>query len=57
MIKVLPLDRIIASKKATGRDKDLRILPVLRDALIAINITKNENVNQVSNAKHLKTSI
>ncbi|MCH7590073.1 hypothetical protein IIB34_03435 [PVC group bacterium] len=56
VIKVLPLDRIIASKKATARDKDLRILPVLCDALIAINIIKNENVSQESHAKHRKTA-
>ncbi len=32
-VPVLPLARIIASKKATGRPKDLAILPVLEDAL------------------------
>lgn len=32
-LKVLPLDRIIASKKATGRPKDLAILETLEDAL------------------------
>lgn len=31
-IPVLRLDRIIASKKATGRPKDLAILPALEDA-------------------------
>lgn len=30
-IKVLPLERIIRSKEAAGRDKDLAMLPVLRD--------------------------
>ena len=29
--KVLPLDRIIRSKEAAGRDKDLAVLPLLRD--------------------------
>lgn len=32
-LPVLPLDRIIVSKEATGRPKDRAILPVLRDAL------------------------
>ena len=30
-LKVLSLDRIIRSKEAAGRDKDLAILPILRD--------------------------
>ena len=30
-IKVLPLARIIRSKEAAGRDKDLAVLPLLRD--------------------------
>jgi hypothetical protein len=34
-VPVLPLDRIIASKKAAGRPKDLAILPALEDALRA----------------------
>ena len=34
-IPVLPLGRIIASKRATGRPKDLAILPALEDALRA----------------------
>ena len=38
-VRVLPLHRIIASKRATGRDKDKRILPVLEDALRTINAT------------------
>jgi hypothetical protein len=33
---VLSLERIIKSKKATGRQKDKIVLPVLKDALIAI---------------------
>jgi hypothetical protein len=32
-VAVLPLSRIIASKAATGRPKDLAILPALEDAL------------------------
>lgn len=34
-VPVLPLDRIIASKKATARPKDLSILPALEDTLRA----------------------
>jgi hypothetical protein len=35
-IKLLPLERIIASKKAANRPKDRLSLPVLKSALIAI---------------------
>ena len=35
-VPVLPLERIIISKQAVGRPKDVAILPVLRDALKAI---------------------
>jgi len=38
-VPVLPLDRIIASKKATGRPKDRAILPVLEDALRVLRDT------------------
>ena len=31
-VKVLPLERIITSKKATNREKDRLVLPVLEDA-------------------------
>lgn len=34
-VPVLPLERIIASKRAAGRPKDLSILPALEDALRA----------------------
>jgi len=34
-VPVLTLARIIASKRATGRPKDLSILPALEDALRA----------------------
>lgn len=36
LLPVLPLERIIASKRATGREKDKLVLPVLRDALVAV---------------------
>ena len=35
-VKVLPLSRIIASKKALNRPKDRLVLPVLKDALAAV---------------------
>jgi hypothetical protein len=33
LVPVLPLDRIIVSKRRAGRPKDKAILPVLEDAL------------------------
>ena len=33
VVMVLPLDRIIVSKKAAGRRKDKAVLPMLRDVL------------------------
>ena len=39
-VRVLPLARIIASKKATGRPKDRAILPVLEDALRVLRSRK-----------------
>ena len=36
-LPVLALDRIVVSKQATGRPKDLAILPVLKDALEVID--------------------
>jgi len=35
-VKVLPLDRVIASKEAADREKDRLVLPVLRDAAVTI---------------------
>jgi hypothetical protein len=39
-VRVLPLARIIASKKATNRPKDRAILPVLEDALRVLRSRK-----------------
>ena len=36
-LRVLKLERIIASKRATGRPKDLAAIPALEEALIATN--------------------
>jgi hypothetical protein len=41
-IKVLSLDRIIASKKATNRAKDRLVLPVLQDAAAALKTRGSE---------------
>ena len=41
-IKVLPLERIIASKWATNRPKDRAILPVLEDAARTIKATRRK---------------
>lgn len=35
-LRVLKLERIIASKRATGRPKDLAAIPALEEALVAI---------------------
>ncbi len=40
-VPVLELERIIVSKKAANRPKDRLVLPVLEDALIAIQNKKN----------------
>jgi hypothetical protein len=39
-VKVLPLERILASKQAANREKDQLTIPVLRDALAAIQRRK-----------------
>ena len=39
-VKVLPLERIIVSKRATNRKKDRLALPILKDALIALKADK-----------------
>lgn len=41
-VRVLPLDRIIKSKKTAGRNKDRLALPVLKDALHVIRELKKK---------------
>jgi len=41
-VKVLPLRRVISSKKAANRLKDQAVLPALKAALAAIRSTKNK---------------
>jgi len=36
-VRVLPLERIIVSKEAVGREKDRLVLPILKDALAVIS--------------------
>ena len=40
VVRVLPLDRIIKSKKATGRPKDRAILPALQDTLRTLRVRR-----------------
>ncbi len=41
-VKVLPLQRVISSKKAANRLKDQAVLPALKAALAAIKSAKNK---------------
>jgi hypothetical protein len=41
LVPVLPLDRIIESKRASGRPKDLAILPALEDTLRVLRSKKH----------------
>jgi hypothetical protein len=36
-VRVLPLDRVLVSKEASGRPKDLAVLPMLRDVLAQLS--------------------
>jgi len=40
-LRVLHLERIIASKRATGRKKDMAVIPALEEALAALGETKD----------------
>jgi hypothetical protein len=39
-LKVLPLERILASKQAANRPKDQRVIPVLQNTLLTLQIKK-----------------
>ncbi len=43
IIRVLPLDRIIKSKKKLNRSKDKLVVPVLEDVLSTINALQDKN--------------
>ncbi|MCD6517687.1 MAG: hypothetical protein J7L72_09800 [Candidatus Aminicenantes bacterium] len=45
-VKVLKLERIIKSKQVLGREKDKRVLPALKDALITIKEQKRRKENK-----------
>lgn len=44
-IKALPLDRILASKRAADRPKDRLVIPVLEDSLAAATATKKAHIS------------
>ena len=44
-VRVLPLDRIIASKRAAGRAKDLAVLPAL-EATLAVERDEHRRVSK-----------
>jgi hypothetical protein len=50
-LKVLSLERIIASKTATGRPKDLLVLPALRNALRTSQTRKKANIRRANRRK------
>jgi hypothetical protein len=39
-LKVLPLERILASKQAANRPKDQRVIPVLQNTLLTLQMKK-----------------
>lgn len=52
-VKVLELDRIIKSKEAVRRPKDLLVLPVLRDVLKTVQaVSRSEKSNRRKNKSH-----
>jgi hypothetical protein len=51
---VLPLARIIASKKAAGRAKDLAMLPALEDALRALEARRRSRPGHPPSARAKK---
>lgn len=51
-LPVLPIDRIIESKKATGRDKDRAILPALEDALRVLRSRKQRGRHRTGSKNH-----
>jgi predicted nucleotidyltransferase len=42
LVRILPLERVIASKKAAGRPKDKAALPSLKTTLIAVRAAKKK---------------
>jgi hypothetical protein len=46
-VRALPLERILASKRAAGRAKDLATIPALEDALAARRARETEPARAV----------
>ena len=55
-VKVLPLRRVIASKRAANRDKDVAVLPILRRTLRLAGRLKKRNVPDHMPIKRGKTN-
>jgi len=53
-VKVLPLSRVIASKRAANREKDLAVLPILRRTLRLAKRLKKNRARIVPPAKRRK---
>jgi hypothetical protein len=45
-LKVLPLERILASKQAANRPKDQRVIPVLQNTLRTLQTKANRRVKK-----------
>jgi hypothetical protein len=43
LLKVLPIERILVSKRATNRPKDLAAIPALEEALAALSTPEIES--------------
>jgi hypothetical protein len=50
-LKVLPLERILASKQAANRPKDQRVIPVLQTALHTLQIKTKPRAKRAKTAK------
>jgi hypothetical protein len=55
-LKVLRVDRILASKRAANRAKDRLVIPVLEDALAASQLAANRGRSKAPSAKKRKSS-
>ena len=55
-LKVLRVDRILASKRAANRAKDRLVIPVLEDSLAASQVAARRGTRKASPPKQRKTS-
>jgi hypothetical protein len=55
-LKVLRLDRILASKRAANRAKDRLVIPVLEDSLAASQLAARRGTRKASSPKKRKSS-